>query len=163
MLQISDLEEMREWSRSNRVEGRTVGLVPTMGYLHEGHLRLIDRGREAADALVISIFVNPIQFGPSEDFLTYPRDLERDLKLIEQRGGDCAFVPRVEAMYRFEPVVRVSPGSLTDHLCGPRRPGHFEGRRGGQLANQATHVPRAQTDTSLRNAVRRRNRHHAAR
>jgi pantoate--beta-alanine ligase len=127
MLQISGLEEMREWSRSNRVEGRTVGLVPTMGYLHEGHLRLIDCGREAVDSLVISIFVNPIQFGPGEDFLTYPRDIERDLKLIEQRGGDCVFVPHAESMYRSEPVVRVTPGSLADHLCGSRRPGHFEG------------------------------------
>jgi len=127
ILRISGLREMREWSRSNRVEGRTIGLVPTMGYLHEGHLRLIDRGREAADALAVSVFVNPIQFGPSEDFLTYPREIERDLELIERRGGECAFVPEADAMYRSEPVVRVTPGSIGAHLCGPRRPGHFEG------------------------------------
>jgi pantoate--beta-alanine ligase len=127
MLRISGLQEMREWSRSNRVEGRTVGLVPTMGYLHEGHLRLIDRGRGAADALAVSVFVNPIQFGPSEDFLTYPRDIERDMELIEHRGGDCVFVPEADAMYRSEPVVTVTPGSIAAHLCGPRRPGHFEG------------------------------------
>ncbi len=127
MLRIADIDGMREWSRSNRAGRHTIGLVPTMGYLHEGHLRLIDRARDAADVLVVSIFVNPIQFGPGEDFLTYPRDIDRDCDLIEQRGGDCVFAPDTSVMYRSDPVVRVSPGSMAAHLCGPSRPGHFEG------------------------------------
>jgi pantoate--beta-alanine ligase len=127
MLRLSGLQEMRQWSRSKRAAGQTVGLVPTMGYLHEGHLRLIDRASEVADVVVVSIFVNPIQFGPNEDFLTYPRDLDRDCELIEQRGGACIFVPDTTVMYGSEPEVRVNPGSLAEHLCGPRRPGHFEG------------------------------------
>jgi len=98
-----------------------------MGYLHEGHLRLVDRARQVADEVVVSVFVNPLQFGPSEDFARYPRDLERDRSLLSARGADCLFVPGVDALYPRQPVVRVLPGSLGDHLCGPWRPGHFEG------------------------------------
>ena len=127
MLRIASPEAMRRWSREQRRAGRTIGLVPTMGYLHEGHLRLIDRARESADVVVVSVFVNPTQFGPGEDFLSYPRDLERDSQLIGQRGGDCLFVPATEDVYPFNPQVSLTPGELAAHLCGPRRPGHFEG------------------------------------
>ena len=98
-----------------------------MGYLHEGHLRLVDRARELAERVVVSIFVNPLQFGPHEDLARYPRDLPRDRKLAEARGVDCLFVPETAAMYRAEPVVRVvpAPPAVADTLEGAVRPGHF--------------------------------------
>ncbi len=126
-MEIATPEQMRAWSRAERAAGRTVGLVPTMGYLHEGHLRLIDRARERTDTVVASVFVNPLQFGPGEDFGRYPRDLGRDRAAALTRGTDCLFVPTESAMYPTPSVVRVVPGPLGDHLCGPRRPGHFEG------------------------------------
>src|SRR6266542_2308888 len=100
-----------------------------MGYLHEGHLRLVDRARDLAERVVVSIFVNPLQFGPHEDLARYPRDLPRDRKLAEARGVDCLFVPETAAMYRAEPVVRVVPGppAVADTLEGAARPGHFTG------------------------------------
>jgi pantoate--beta-alanine ligase len=98
-----------------------------MGYLHDGHLSLIDHASSQSDAVVVSIFINPIQFGPAEDLASYPRDLERDRAAARQRGADCLFVPSTTAMYNSDPVVRVGPGSLASHLCGPYRPGHFEG------------------------------------
>src|SRR6266516_2529963 len=120
---------MRSWSRSERSRGHTIGFVPTMGYLHEGHLRLVDRARELAERVVVSIFVNPLQFGPHEDLARYPRDLPRDRKLAEARGVDCLFVPETAAMYRAEPVLRVVPGApaVADTLEGAARPGHFTG------------------------------------
>lgn len=124
---ISDPSEMRRWSRAHHASGKTIGLVPTMGYLHEGHLRLIDNVRGQTDLVVVSVFVNPTQFGPGEDFLTYPRDLERDRALIRDRGGHCVFVPDTSDMYRSDPMVTLVAGPLADHLCGPGRPGHFEG------------------------------------
>src|SRR5437762_11905044 len=101
---------MRAWSRAERVRGRRIGLVPTMGFLHEGHLRLVDRAREIADRVVMSIFVNPLQFGPTEDFARYPRDLTRDRTLAAARDVDCLFVPDTAAMYPGEPAARVAPG-----------------------------------------------------
>lgn len=98
-----------------------------MGYLHEGHLRLIDRARESSDVVVVSVFVNPTQFGPGEDFLSYPRDLERDTRLVAERGGDCVFAPETDDVYPSNPQVTFSPGELADHLCGPHRLGHFAG------------------------------------
>lgn len=98
-----------------------------MGYLHEAHLRLIDRAREVADLTVVSVFVNPLQFGPQEDFDRYPRDPERDRALAVERGVDCLFVPAEAAVYPAQPNVRIDPGALAAHLCGPHRPGHFEG------------------------------------
>ncbi len=127
MIEIADPDAMRAWSRAERKSGRTIALVPTMGFLHEGHLGLIDRVRERVDRVVVSIFVNPIQFAPTEDLGAYPRDLERDRAAALARGTDCLFVPTAEVMYPAPAVVRVVPGSLADHLCGAHRPGHFEG------------------------------------
>ena len=96
---ISDPSEMRRWSRAHHASGKTIGLVPTIGYLHEGHLRLIDIVRSQTDLVVVSVFVNPTQFGPGEDFLTYPRDLARDRVLIRDRGAHCVFFPETADMY----------------------------------------------------------------
>src|SRR6266480_3817377 len=118
---------MRAWSRAERARGRRIGFVPTMGFLHEGHLRLVDRARERADGVVLSMFVNPLQFGPGEDFATYPRDVERDKKLAAGRHVDCLFLPDAKAMYPADPLVRVHPGPMADGLEGAARPGHFAG------------------------------------
>src|SRR2546428_12069561 len=118
---------MRAWSRAERARSRRIGLVPTMGYLHEGHLRLVDRAKQRADRVVLSIFVNPLQFGPNEDFANYPRDLARDRALATERGVDGLFVPDVTAIYPEQPLVRVAPGPMADTLEGAVRPGHFAG------------------------------------
>ncbi len=118
---------MRAWSHAERARGRKIGFVPTMGFLHEGHLRLVDRARELAQRVVLSIFVNPLQFGPKEDFTKYPRDLERDRQLAEDRGVDCLFVPEGNEMYPVQPVARVTGGPAADTLEGAARPGHFGG------------------------------------
>lgn len=127
MQQLSGPKEMRDWSRAERARGRRIGFVPTMGFLHEGHLRLLDRAKERADRVVMSIFVNPLQFGPQEDLAQYPRDLERDRTLAAERGVDCLFVPDTATMYPTEPLVRISPGPMADTLDGAARPGHFAG------------------------------------
>jgi len=120
---------MRAWSRAERARGRRIGFVPTMGYLHEGHLRLVDRARELSDRVVMSIFVNPLQFGPHEDLARYPRDLDRDRKLAAARGVACLFVPTAADMYPppGNPVARVIPSAGADTLEGAARPGHFTG------------------------------------
>ncbi|MDB5220470.1 MAG: Pantoate--beta-alanine ligase [Myxococcaceae bacterium] len=108
-----------------RARGERVGLVPTMGALHEGHLALVEEARRHADFVVVSIFVNPTQFGPNEDFARYPRDLASDVaKLIE---ASAVFAPDVGTMYPPGDETRVHVGPLAAHLCGPHRPGHFEG------------------------------------
>jgi len=111
-----------------RAGGRSVGLVPTMGYLHEGHLSLVEYAAARVDAVAVSIFVNPLQFGPAEDLAEYPRDEARDLTLLEDRGVAVAFVPSVEEMYPLGgPRVTIAPGSMAERLCGAFRPGHFRG------------------------------------
>jgi len=127
VIELTSVSEMRAWSRAQRRAGRRIGCVPTMGYLHEGHLRLVDRARRAADVVAMSVFVNPLQFGPQEDLARYPRDLARDRAGAAGRGVDCLFVPSVDAMYPVPARVTVDPGTLADHLCGPHRPGHFRG------------------------------------
>jgi pantoate--beta-alanine ligase len=111
-----------------REGGRTLGLVPTMGFLHEGHLSLVDRAAALTDRVAVSLFVNPLQFGPSEDLAAYPRDEVRDLALLRERGAALVFAPSVAEMYpEGEPAVTVSPGALERRLCGAFRPGHFRG------------------------------------
>ena len=107
--------------------GKTIAFVPTMGYLHEGHLALMREGRKHGDALIVSIFVNPTQFGPAEDFQTYPRNLDRDASLAESMGVDIIFAPEAEAMYGKAFQTYVDLEMLPLHLCGPSRPGHFRG------------------------------------
>ncbi len=118
---------MRAWSERVRQDGARIAFVPTMGYFHEGHLALMRKAKELADKLVVSIFVNPIQFGPQEDFAAYPRDLNRDARLAEEIGVDVLFVPEAQKMYPsgFQTYVEVS--ELSKPLCGARRPGHFRG------------------------------------
>lgn len=109
-------------------EGVRVALVPTMGSLHEGHVALIDRARERADYIVVSVFVNPLQFGPGEDLARYPRDLANDATLAARRGVDLLFAPSLDEMYPGgEPAVMVVPGDVAERLCGAFRPGHFQG------------------------------------
>ncbi len=127
MQDIIALDAMRAWTRAEQARGASVAFVPTMGFLHEGHLRLVDRARELADRVVLSIFVNPLQFGPGEDFERYPRDLPRDRALAQGRTVDVLFLPERAAMYPAEPVVRVTAGALGETLEGAARPGHFAG------------------------------------
>jgi pantoate--beta-alanine ligase len=110
-----------------RAEGRTLGLVPTMGALHEGHLALVDEAARHANVVAVTIFVNPTQFGPNEDFSKYPRVLERDLELCRGRGVAIVFAPPASEMYPEGEQTRVRVEGLATHLCGPFRPGHFEG------------------------------------
>jgi pantoate--beta-alanine ligase len=125
---VATKDEVRAFVRDARAAGETVALVPTMGYLHEGHLSLVDRARESADRVMMSIFVNPLQFGPTEDLARYPRDLERDLEMARGRGVDLVFAPSVDEMYPHgEPQVSVIPGALAERMEGAIRPGHFRG------------------------------------
>jgi pantoate--beta-alanine ligase len=124
----SDIGELREWIGEHRKNCQRIGFVPTMGYLHEGHLSLVDLAKVSSDIVVMSIFVNPTQFGPSEDYKTYPRDPDNDLKLAGERGVDIAFSPDVETMYpRGDSLTYVDMDRLPDNLCGASRPGHFRG------------------------------------
>src|SRR5438552_5763422 len=119
MQELTSPKEMRAWSRAERARGRRIGFVPTMGFLHEGHLQLVDRAKQRADRVVLSIFVNPLQFGATEDLAQYPRDLERDRGLAAARGVDCLFVPDTSAMYPTEPLVRVRSEEHTSELQSP--------------------------------------------
>jgi pantoate--beta-alanine ligase len=110
-----------------RREGKIIGFVPTMGYLHEGHLSLVRIARKRSDVLVVSVFVNPTQFGPKEDFKRYPRDFKRDRFLLEQEGCDLVFAPRTKDMYPDGHLTHVSVDKITDELEGATRPGHFRG------------------------------------
>jgi len=127
MLSISDPAAMREHARDVRRGGRRLGFVPTMGALHAGHLALVADARTRADAVVLSVFVNPLQFGPGEDFARYPRDLPRDSGLAERAGVDVLWAPAPDAMYPEPPRVTVQPGPAGERLEGAVRPGHFAG------------------------------------
>ena len=118
---------MQTWSRRQAATGARVACVPTMGYLHEGHLSLIRRAREAADRVVLTLFVNPTQFGPREDFSVYPRAPERDHALCAAEGVDVVFQPTTADMYAPDASVAVVEESLSTVLCGASRPGHFRG------------------------------------
>lgn len=124
---VRTIARLREAVGAWRARGERVALVPTMGALHEGHLALVDAAREQADRVVASVFVNPLQFGPTEDLARYPRNLERDRTLLEERGVDLLYAPSVEEMYPDPAQVTVDPGVLATHWDGAARPGHFAG------------------------------------
>jgi len=127
MKTIETPAEMAAWARATRDRGETIGFVPTMGYLHEGHLSLMRAARPRADHLVVSIFVNPLQFGPDEDLDTYPRDDEGDAAKCRSVGVDLLFTPTKQSLYPDGFQTTVQPGPVAGPLCGARRPGHFEG------------------------------------
>jgi pantoate--beta-alanine ligase len=124
---ITTVKEMQDEIMKHKGVGKSIGFVPTMGFLHEGHLTLISKAKKENDILVLSIFVNPLQFGPKEDFSTYPRDFDRDRALAEGEQVDYLFYPSVEEMYPQVPSVKVVVQERTDMLCGKSRPGHFDG------------------------------------
>lgn len=127
MKRTSYISELREIIVQAKHQGRVIALVPTMGYLHRGHLTLIERAKQTKAFVVVSIFVNPLQFGPNEDYSSYPRDLERDARLIEDAGVDLLFHPTTEEMYPQPIITHVEVGQLDSVLCGAARPGHFRG------------------------------------
>ncbi|QKX52390.1 pantoate--beta-alanine ligase [Planococcus glaciei] len=127
MRTIETIQELKAWVKETKGSGETIGLVPTMGFLHEGHISLVNKAKAENGRVVMSIFVNPAQFGPNEDFDRYPRDLERDQRLAEQAGTDVIFAPSAEEMYPRESQISISAGALADVLCGAKRPGHFDG------------------------------------
>jgi pantoate--beta-alanine ligase len=124
---IKTIKEMKEFSSQARRAGKTIAFVPTMGYFHDGHLSLMREGRRRGHLLIISLFVNPTQFGPNEDFKNYPRDFERDSKMAEEVGVDVLFAPEASDMYplNHQTIVRVE--KVTQNLCGRSRPIHFQG------------------------------------
>lgn len=127
MIIANTVAEVRNQVKQWRQEGRTIGLVPTMGYLHEGHASLIQKAREENDKVVVSIFVNPIQFGPTEDLEAYPRDFARDSRLCEEMGADLIFHPEPSEMYAGDFCTYTDMDVLTSQLCGRSRPTHFRG------------------------------------
>lgn len=124
---VGTVKEVREQVKEWKKQGLSVGFVPTMGYLHEGHKSLMDAARKANDKVVVSIFVNPMQFGPTEDLATYPRDLDHDAALCESAGVDLIFHPEAEEMYEKDFCSFVDMTGLTEGLCGKTRPIHFRG------------------------------------
>jgi len=124
---IKTIRQMQDWSEAKRVQGQRIGFVPTMGFLHEGHLSLMRYARGQSDHLVASIFVNPLQFGPKEDLAQYPRDLDRDLAMMQTIPVDAVFHPEPEEMYPPGYQTRVEVTEVTRGLCGAFRPGHFTG------------------------------------
>jgi len=126
-LLFKKIKDLRNYLKSRKCEGKEVGFVPTMGYLHKGHRELIKLARIQNDIVVVSIFVNPTQFGEGEDYDRYPRDLERDLAICEEEGVDVVFAPEVEEIYPKGYRTRVCVGELGNILEGAFRPGHFEG------------------------------------
>ncbi|HHV29721.1 MAG TPA: pantoate--beta-alanine ligase [Clostridium sp.] len=124
---IEAISDLKAIVRTQKSMGRTIGFVPTMGYLHEGHLSLVNMSLQNNDYTIMSIFVNPTQFGPNEDFERYPRDMERDLRLAESAGVDVIFAPSVREMYPDGYKTYVGVEGITEVLCGKARPGHFKG------------------------------------
>ncbi len=121
------IKEMKEFSENQRILGKKIAFVPTMGYLHKGHEKLIEKAKELGDVIVVSIFVNPTQFGPSEDYNRYPRDWERDRSILESHSVDAIFFPDVSEMYPEGYQTYVTVEELSKPLCGAFRPGHFRG------------------------------------
>lgn len=127
MKTITEIKEIKAEIKALKSKGRVIGFVPTMGYLHEGHLSLVRESVKTTDCTVVSIFINPTQFGPKEDFKEYPRDLKRDSEILEEEGVDYLFVPETNQMYPKNYKTYVSVHDLEDKLCGCSRPEHFRG------------------------------------
>jgi pantoate--beta-alanine ligase len=127
MIVVKKITEMKAAVKKAKAWNRTIGFVPTMGFLHEGHLSLVRGSRKSADVTIVSIFVNPLQFGPKEDFKQYPRDVERDSQLLERERVDYLFIPDEREMYPEGYKTTVEVAELQDKLCGRSRPGHFKG------------------------------------
>ncbi len=124
---IQETAVMQQRCLELRAAGKTISFVPTMGYLHEGHLSMLRAGRKRGDVLVLSIFVNPTQFGPNEDLESYPQDMENDLSLAESVGVDLVWTPSTEQVYPLDYATYIDVEGLTETLCGASRPGHFRG------------------------------------
>ncbi|GAV11175.1 pantoate--beta-alanine ligase [Paenibacillus sp. NAIST15-1] len=133
MITVHSIQELRDALRRMKLEHRrpdgdpTIGFVPTMGYLHDGHASLLSKARSQCDIVVLSIFVNPIQFGPNEDYEKYPRDEERDLAVAKKHGADIVFMPTPDMMYPTPTKTKVHVDDITSPLCGATRPVHFDG------------------------------------
>ncbi|TCO73782.1 pantoate--beta-alanine ligase [Marinisporobacter balticus] len=127
MFIVENIKEIREVIKKEKKDGKTIGFVPTMGYLHEGHLSLIRKAKAENDFVVVSVFVNPTQFGVGEDYETYPREIEKDSELAKSAGADRVFHPAVEEMYPATYQTDVEVKKITQKLCGSSRPGHFKG------------------------------------
>ncbi|HET6164964.1 MAG TPA: pantoate--beta-alanine ligase [Planctomycetota bacterium] len=127
MRRVESIAEMRELARGWRAQKTRIGFVPTMGALHAGHLGLVRQAKRDGDVAVVSIFVNPLQFGPNEDFTRYPRDVDADARKLEEAGADVLFTTTPEEMYPRSFQTHVVPGALAEPLCGASRPGHFRG------------------------------------
>ncbi len=124
---VKKIDEVRNIINQWKKEGYSVGYVPTMGALHQGHASLIEKAACENDKVIVSVFVNPTQFGPNEDYSTYPRNIEKDLETAAQAGADIVFNPEAGEMYYTNKSTTVTVGGLTDKLCGAKRPGHFDG------------------------------------
>ena len=124
---VKKIDEMQFISDKLRTEGMSIGFVPTMGYLHEGHISLVEALKSHCDFIVMSIFVNPAQFGPNEDFMEYPRDFENDKKRAAENGVDVIFYPSAKEMYKEDFLSSVRVKQITETMCGISRPTHFEG------------------------------------
>lgn len=127
MKTIENISRMSTFVKIIKKEGKSIGFVPTMGYLHEGHMSLVKAAKKHTDVVVMSVFVNPMQFGPKEDFEKYPKDLKRDEEMARDAGVDVVFYPSVKDMYPEGYATYVSVEKLTNTLCGESRPGHFKG------------------------------------
>jgi len=127
MIQVELIKDLKENINIAKTANKTIGFVPTMGYLHEGHMALVSQARNENDFVVMSIFVNPAQFGPNEDLGRYPRDLERDKKMAIEAGVDLLFYPQEEEMYPKDGGISIQAGRLANVLCGATRAGHFDG------------------------------------
>ncbi|QNK55330.1 pantoate--beta-alanine ligase [Paenibacillus sp. PAMC21692] len=127
MIVCRTIQELKSALGERASDGKSLGFVPTMGYLHEGHASLLRKAREENDVAALSIFVNPLQFGPKEDLDRYPRDEERDLAIAAECGVDVVFLPTVQEMYPGRPLTKVIVDEVTDRMCGASRPGHFDG------------------------------------
>ena len=128
MKTFTEPAKLQKWCRARKLEGRKIALVPTMGYLHEGHISLIEKAKSlGADEIVVSIFVNPVQFGPNEDYAKYPRDEKSDMAKCRRAGATAVFLPTPQTMYLDRHSTYINEEDLSRGLCGARRPGHFRG------------------------------------